>query len=253
MIPIGSISNLRHSLANRLLLCRILLEEEDTAKFSTGSVSHIEDGATLIDEMNHLISDLAETGADAAVPMRQTERTLHRLGGCIAPARAHFELARASQDDEEAQRLLDEIDHLLESVGTIVADFRAEWFTGSKPSLRDVVARAVAATGDASNVEVELSDHPVFDDLTGNRFIREFLDEALINARKHGKGEVKLVGDFVNDEAVIRITDAGPGFDPDAVEHGHGMRVLRNSAVALGGGFAIESNPSSVTLRFPVE
>lgn len=119
--------------------------------------------------------------------------------------------------------------------------------------MRDVVARAVAATGDGSHVEVELPDHPVFDELTGNRFIREFLDEALINARKHGQGDVKLTGDFVSDEAVIRITDGGPGFDPDAVEHGHGMRVLRNSAVALGGTFAIESNPSSVTLRFPVE
>jgi signal transduction histidine kinase len=253
MIPIGSISNLRHSLANRLIPCTMLLEVEDTAEFSAESMSHIEDGAALLDEMMRLISDFAATGADAAVPMRQTERTLHRLSGCIAPARAHFELARTSQRDKAAQSLLDEIDQGLESVGTIVADFRAEWFTGSKQSLRDVVARAVAATGDGSHIEVKLSDHSVFDDLTGNRFIREFLDEALINARKHGKGVVKLTGNFVNDEAVIRITDTGPGFDPDTVKHGHGMRVLTNSAVALGGSVAIESNPSSVTLRFPVE
>lgn len=253
MIPTGSISNLRHSLANRLIPCKVLLEDVgNTTAFSPESTPYIKDGVALIEEMVRLISDFAETGADAAVPMRQTERTLHRLGGCIAPARAHFELARADQD-ENVQDLLDEIDLRLASVGTIVTDFRAEWFTGSKPSLRDVVARAVAATGDASHVEVELSDHSVFDDLTGNRFIREFLDEALINARKHGGAEVKLIGEFIDDEAMIKISDAGPGFDPDAVKHGHGMRVLQNSAVALGGSLAIRSNPSSVTLRFPIE
>lgn len=252
MIPVGSISNLRHSLANRLVPCRMLLEA-DTVTFSAESMPHIEEGVALIDEMMRLISGFAKTGSDAAVPMRQTERTLHRLGGCIAPARSHFDLARDSQDNQKALDLLDQVDHRLSGVGTIVADFRTEWFIGSKQSLRDVVARAVNATGDASHVEVELPDHPVFDDRSGNRFIREFLDEALINARKYGKAEVKLIGDFVDDEAVIRIIDAGPGFDPKTVKHGHGMRVLRNSAVALGGSLKIESNPTTVTLRFPVE
>lgn len=255
MIPPGATFNLVHALINRIGSCQISLQQgrELDSLFSTASEPDLDACARLMDEMGSITFEFGESAREGAVTKQQTRRILHRLGGCVAPARAHIALSVDLQDHENAKSWLRKIDGQLASAGAILVDFRDDWFSDSTHTLRDVIVRAVDLAGDAPHVELSLSEHPVFDELVANRFIREFLDEALVNAWKHGQAPVELAADCTESKVAIRVSDGGPGFDPDRVDLGHGMRVLEGSAAALGGDLVVESQPSAVTLLFPVE
>jgi signal transduction histidine kinase len=248
MIPASAVSSLQHSLSNRFLVCRGTLDERRVRPphFLDSSGAHVEACTTLVKEMS---SVPAELGGGPATKTQAAE-VLHRLSGYIGLARAHVRQLINLQEIEEARRFLREIDVQLASAGGVVIDFQAEWLDGATHTLREAITRAATNTPD---VEFSLSDHPAFDELVANRFVREFLDEALINARKHGRPNITLEAIYVNGEIVIRVGDHGPGFAPDDITRGHGMRILENSAAALGGALIIRSSPCTVTLRFPVE
>jgi|GEM_PF-2221839 len=249
MIPAAAISNLGHSLSNRLLVCRASLEAYRSSPYRPDvDAADIEVCADLIREISSI---LAELGPDSGeMTKRDVTGILHRLGGCIGLARAHIALTIDPQGEEEVWLSLQEIDEHLAAVGAIIADFRAEWIEGSTRSLREAIMRATVST---PGVEVSLSDDPAFDELAASRFVREFLDEALANARKHGRPAITLAADHVDGKVSIRIGDRGSGYDPVRVKRGHGIRVLEDSAAALGGELVVEANPCTVTLRFPVE
>lgn len=248
MIPASAVSNLQHSLSNRFLVCRGVLDINRAfpSHFSDSGEAHLEALAALLIEMSSVPGELG----GSAVTKAQTADVLHRLSGYIGLARAHVGQLIDLQEAEETRHSLREIDGDLASAGAAVVDFRAEWLDGSTHTLREVIARAVA---NGPDVELSLAEDPVFDELVANRFVREFLDEALINARKHGQPKVTLEATSVNGEIVIRVGDHGPGFAPDNITRGHGMCILEDSAIALGGELNIESRPCAVSLRFPVE
>lgn len=76
------------------------------------------------------------------------------------------------------------------------------------------------------------------------------LQEALSNATRHGHGaEVSVQFACESDTLILKVSDRGPGFDPDSIERSvHlGIAGMRERAELLGGSFDIESAPGSGT------
>lgn len=246
MIPASAISNLQHSLTNRLVVARGMLDIWRETHPSEPGGARLDAVAALIGEVPSIASEFGAT----SVSNTRAASILHRLSGHIGIARVRVGHLRELEEPEETKRMLHEIEEQLAGAGRTVVDFKADWLNGSKRSLREAITRAAA---NGPSVGVSISQDPAFDDLIASRFVREFLDEALINAKKHGRPSITLQADCVDGEIAIRVRDDGPGFNRDDVKHGHGMHVLEASAAALGGEFLIESQPSAVVLKFPVE
>ncbi|MEU3274830.1 sensor histidine kinase [Saccharomonospora sp. NPDC006951] len=76
---------------------------------------------------------------------------------------------------------------------------------------------------------------------------------ALANVREHaGASRVALSLTYLDDEAVLDITDNGRGFDPAATEaddttRGHGLPAMRARVAQLGGRLTVESAPGEGT------
>jgi signal transduction histidine kinase len=82
--------------------------------------------------------------------------------------------------------------------------------------------------------------------------IYRIICEAVVNARKHAPG-AQLTVDLRDADAgyAIRVTDDGPGFEPDPTggsPTGHvGLSSMRERAEALGGRWHIQSRPGQGT------
>ncbi len=248
MIPAAATGNLIHSLTNRFGGCRFGLEQYASLHQPGVDAANLEACVDLLNAMSDILAELRPDGDKMS--KRDVARILHRLAGGIGLARARIRHAIDQQGEEDARPSLQELDEYLASAGVVIADFRAEWLEESTRSLREVIARM---TANAPQIEVSLSDDPAFDELAANRFVLEFIDEALVNAQKHGQPAITLSADLVDGQISIRIGDEGLGYDPAQVRRGHGMHVLEDSAAALGGELIVEAHPSTVTLRFPVE
>jgi len=122
--------------------------------------------------------------------------------------------------------------------------------------LREVVERAVDLHRRHVPTEVRLaysgiSDPPL--DASARISAFRFLQEALSNASRHAEGPVGIAVEILRDWVEIRVTDAGPGFDPDAVlgiraDGGQGLPGLRDRAESIGGDLKIDSAPGRRTL-----
>jgi signal transduction histidine kinase len=83
--------------------------------------------------------------------------------------------------------------------------------------------------------------------------------EALSNVVKHaGVTSAKVELSFSADEASVRVSDAGRGFDPaaDRRAESFGLLSLQERAQALGGSAQISSEPgkgTQVLVRLPLE
>jgi signal transduction histidine kinase len=76
------------------------------------------------------------------------------------------------------------------------------------------------------------------------------LQEALSNATRHGRGlGVKVALSATPDELQLRVSDAGPGFDPRGVDRSGrlGLAGMRERAEMLGGRFDVDSSVGSGT------
>ncbi len=253
MIPASAVANFRHRFVNGLAVCRLTVMErrEIEPRFSDASRPDSEALAELLDDMGNLLDGLGgDNGRSRAVTKAEADRTLHRLAGNIGLARANAKLATDLQTENPVKEDLQKVDELLADLGAITVDYRSRWLHGDTETLRETINRA--ATSSLGPV-VRVSDDRAFDDLLASRFVREFLDEALFNAWKHGRPEVAVAAEHIDREIVIRISDQGPGFDPADVSHGFGMTILSDCAAALGGAYFVESDPCAVVLRFPVE
>lgn len=124
-------------------------------------------------------------------------------------------------------------------------------------TLADVVARMrhfahgiVAGEGMELDLEApdeaELARMAVGPDLKRNLFL--FSKEALANVVRHSGAThvaVKLV--LRDRRIVLHVRDDGVGFDPQAVEHGNGLRSLERRARDLGAKLSIDSAPGRGT------
>jgi signal transduction histidine kinase len=147
--------------------------------------------------------------------------------------------------------------------------------TGREPvrperfDLGELVRAAVASRGwdqlvrlRTEPVEVE-SDRSRVDRIAAN---------LIVNALEHGGGDVSVVVGRRDDRAVVEVSDAGPGIEPDQLAHvferffrgdaaragpgsGLGLSIARESANLLGGDVEAASTPgigSRFTLRLAV-
>jgi signal transduction histidine kinase len=247
------VRDLAHQIGNWVVIGRAHLL---TAVSDLESVPHdAQVVLTLLDEVTEVPRQFASEGAIGRAPTRDlAQKRLHRLAGCLGVARAQVAVARGNHLPAPVNAALDEIDAGLASVSSLLADYKAEKEEAlRRRTLREGILRAVERARLVHGT-VDLSDHAAFDLLADSRFMRTFLEEAIMNARKHGLAPIGVSGECVDGWIKVSVSDGGPGFDTGQVEHGFGITVLEKCASALGGVLEIEADPCTrVGMRFPYE
>src|SRR5690348_160933 len=185
----------------------------------------------------------AAVRAEAAAEQRGS--VMKRLNGrlddllrelCADAARLH----RVRVDDAEWSAQTAEIERIARDAAT-----RLRQAVGEEPAPATVEAaialarRRVADLG-ADGIELEL-------DACGGlalgtaeaTALTRFVEEALTNAWKHGQPPVVVQASSRGRAVVLRVTDAGCGFDPEAAARNRGLRSLAHDARALGGRFRV--------------
>ncbi|MFN7103504.1 MAG: sensor histidine kinase [Pseudorhizobium sp.] len=84
--------------------------------------------------------------------------------------------------------------------------------------------------------------------------IYRFVQEALNNGFRHGKGRGQRVAQsFDCDAVVVEVEDKGPGFDLGKIRpEGLGLAGLRERIESLGGSYTIESSQQGTRLRMSI-
>jgi len=67
--------------------------------------------------------------------------------------------------------------------------------------------------------------------------------EAIQNAVKHsGRGPIEVVLEELNERLGFRVTDSGPGFDPELASSGTGLQHMEDRVAAVGGALEIRAS-----------
>jgi signal transduction histidine kinase len=171
-------------------------------------------------------------------------------------AMARSLLAASELTDQELKDCLEDAE---EQVRAVMARTRP-------PALRDGdLASAVAnlsldmRTRYGLQVEVRWPDSPYPLPLASAVTVYRFFQEALLNVVKHADVDEAEVALQVDEKSVLaRVSDRGPGFDPEAVRPDRGRHVglglLRERARLAGGSVEVDSRPgqgTTLTLRMP--
>jgi signal transduction histidine kinase len=123
-------------------------------------------------------------------------------------------------------------------------------------SLHDTIVLAVALHEDQTGSKVELQTHNLPDVILDSCKVcaYRFVQEALTNAYRHGRGRGQRVMAEGGDKLVISVSDEGPGFRSDLDNTtGLGLTGMRARVEAIGGELIIEpnTNPGArLTARF---
>ena len=117
-------------------------------------------------------------------------------------------------------------------------------------ALRFVGQQAVAGRPIDFDVVVEGRPRPCAEAVEGQ--LLRIGQEAVINAVRHSSAtRIRIVLDYLDDTIVMRISDDGHGFVPEAVVTGadshYGLLSMRERAEGVGGQFRIVSQPGSGT------
>ena len=168
-------------------------------------------------------------------------------------------------DPPEAEHRVDRaIDRLHVTIGDIrgfITGLSAgvEHGLGLRDALETMAADLLAGTG--IEVRQDLSASAELDARLppeANHELLQIAREAVSNIARHSGARVATLSLVVeDDEAVLRITDDGLGFDPDRrLGSGHfGLANLRDRAAGVSGTLSIESEPGSGTriiVRLPL-
>ena len=173
----------------------------------------------------------------------------------ISSMLADGETADASQ---RLQGAIGALNATIRDIRTYILDLRPRHFDGD-----DLVAglrRLLAEFKANMLLQVDFSTDPQADrELTpeARRALFRIAQEALSNSARHSRAtrvEVRL-REYAT-EVVLTLRDDGHGFSMERAEQriGHGLRNMRDRAVAIGGLLAIDSAPgrgSTVTVRAP--
>jgi nitrate/nitrite-specific signal transduction histidine kinase len=160
--------------------------------------------------------------------------------------RAHQHLQQLSQAAREAYadvregilglRTASELDH---GIVEAIQDFIERWQDQSGVAV-DV---QIAHTGRAANALSAIAELQLL----------RIVQEALSNVRKHsGASNATVEVREQHDGILVRITDNGTGFDPDAIKRRSiprfGLAIMRERAAAVGGWLTIDSERGSGTV-----
>jgi signal transduction histidine kinase len=163
---------------------------------------------------------------------------------------------RRGDDSLDERQIEDAVREALRDMRTVAAGLRLPEL--APLDLADVARRAVEDHGRRSGtaVELELGELPDSAEPAVKISLFRALQELLSNATRHGDGRDVVVALGTGDAAAglggtlsLRVTDGGPGFDPDRLRaaEGLGLAGVREQAELLGGGFRIISRPGEGT------
>lgn len=189
----------------------------------------------------------------------------HELRTPLSRIRLGIELMQAKPDDPgyaaDLKRDIAELDGLIDE---ILLASRIEAIRAPAAD-EEVDLLALAAEECARYDACELQGGPVT--LRGDsRLLRRMIRNLLENAARHGKPPVTLTLERVGNEAVIEVTDAGPGIPPSQREHvftpfhrlagdskgaGLGLSLVRQIA-RLHGGDAVAAPKAAAPSAFRV-
>lgn len=188
--------------------------------------------------------------AAADAERRRLERDLHdgaqqHLVALAVRARLARDLLVS--DPEEAAHLLEELDAAVHESIDELRDLARGIYP---PLLRDEGLRSALSSAS--------SRHPQVVVFEGGGLVRYSSEveaavyfcclEALQNAAKHAPAStISLRVTDASTELRFEVVDDGPGFDPDTVALGHGLRHMRDRVGAVGGAVSWSSSPGSGT------
>lgn len=126
----------------------------------------------------------------------------------------------------------------------------------AEQSFLAALRRDLAVFEDHYGIRIALTIPPeveeqAFAPATGNQ-LRRVVQEALTNARQHGRASnIQVTLEIVGERLRIRIVDDGCGFDPDElpVDGGDhlGLTIMRERLASLGGSIELYSQPGAGT------
>ncbi|MFD7156217.1 sensor histidine kinase [Kribbella sp. NPDC059898] len=158
--------------------------------------------------------------------------------GYIRSEIATFDGPRGDRILAASDRALDEARQLLEALGR----------SDDEP-LGTVLRRALDQLAQRYDVTLDLElDESIAVDRPQRHALVRIAREAVLNAVRHAKADrvrVELSQD--GDGSRLRITDDGPGFDPDGRHSGFGLISMRERAEALPGTFVLTTRPGEGT------
>jgi two-component system NarL family sensor kinase len=174
-------------------------------------------------------------------------REIHdSLGHALVSSILRLELAArlVRKKPDEAEQILQEETPALRAAwneGRNLAFHLRPWEpdnAGFAAGLRKHVARFAERTGLV--VDLRLSDSPWQLRPEVEVCVTRILQEALTNVAKHAQAEhVHIWLDEARGAVTLAIEDDGIGFDPQVLEHGFGLRAMRDRAENCGGSLTV--------------
>lgn len=159
--------------------------------------------------------------------------------------------AASEQRDPDVAAVRGALEQALTDMRTIAAGLRSPELATASPA--EIIARAIAdlerMTGITATVDTE--GIPPQAPLASKIALYRILSEGLSNAARHGGGaQIRVRATRIeDDQLLLEISDAGPGFDTAApTVQGHlGLAGMRERTELLGGRFELESHPGAGT------
>jgi len=249
--PIRQLADATGVIATGDLAYRIRLEAADEFGALGESINRM---AQSLGDIQRRIDAEREARREAADSAREAERrrmarelhdsVLQDLGGIKLALEREQRRAGAAQP----QPAIDELIGTINELRRVVDDLRPTDL--SVVSLREAIASYARTRthGTAIQLQIDLpEDIEIPDWLT--RDVLRVAQEAINNAVRHGSPT--HLGIYLyrqEDRIALEISDDGPGFDPERVALGGGIRGMRERAAAQGGDLEITSVPGEGTM-----
>ncbi|HUH96424.1 MAG TPA: sensor histidine kinase [Anaerolineales bacterium] len=165
----------------------------------------------------------------------------------------------ASQAKEELANLKSAAMNTFQKVRNFIFELRPMMLDdlGMVPTVRKYVEAFKEQTGLEINLTITGSEHRLEPYL--EVMIFRAVQELLGNAARHSQATaVKVLLDMGNEMVRVSVDDNGKGFDAEAVLGGKslGLKLIRERAEMLGGGFDIDSSPGKgarISFSIPVK
>ncbi len=208
--------------------------------------------ATLLRESRRRLVDAQE------VERRRLQRRLDDdARQRVVDLRSKLDSARERARTEGSDRTAVLIAQMAAETDDAVAQIQA-LVRGLHPPLLEAegLAAAVAALSESAPVAVHveagnLGRHPLPVEVAAYFCI----SEALTNALKHGDAPISIIAQDDDRGLSFTVTDSGPGFDPETVVEGSGLRNMTDRVEPFGGLISLDSRPgrsTTISGRLPV-
>lgn len=215
-----------------------------------------EERRQLVEELRATQDSLAEAHRRAGVTSER-ERLARELHDTVAQNLAGIvmltERARGDLAADRAERLDERLTVLEESARAALEESRTLVAAGAAGVAGDGLGAALHRLGERFTRETGIAVTVDAPDCALDRDAQVVLlrvgQEALANVRAHARAEsVQVALHVTAEQASLRITDDGVGFDPSVPTVGHGLRGLRERLALAGGSCTITSDAGRGTV-----